>query len=70
MAMSSGIARICTYLQVAIVASALPLALLIFLVCIPFGWERARFAVEFFMFLSSIGIPFIGLVISWAWRAK
>ena len=51
-----------------------PLALMFFLIGIPFGWETAAFAgiagLGFGAGISALGIPIVGLVISWAWPER
>ena len=74
MAMKPRIARICARIQVFIAAGTLPLALLSFLVNIPFGWETAAIVgiavIGFGAGISALGIPIVGLVISWAWPER
>lgn len=74
MAMKPRIARICARIQVFIAAGTVPLALLVFLVSIPFGWETAAIAgiasLGCGAGISALGIPIFGLVISWAWPER
>ena len=74
MAMKPRIARVCAYIQVLFAVSTFPLSLLAFLVGIPFGWETAAISGVSSLVcaggLSALGVPVIGLVISWAWPER
>ena len=74
MAMTPRIARICARFQVLLAVGTFPLALLCFLVSIPFGWQIAPIVGVSTLIcaggLSALGIPVIGLIISWAWPER
>ena len=74
MAMSPSVARVCARVQVLLAIGTFPLALLSFLVSIPFGWEIAPIVGVSTLVcaggLSALGIPVIGLVVSWAWPER
>ena len=74
MAMTPRIARICAHIQVLLAISTFPLSLLSFLAGIPFGWETAAISGVSALVcaggLSALGIPVIGLIISWAWPER
>lgn len=74
MAMTPSVARVCARVQVLLAVGTFPLALLSFLVSIPFGWETAPIVGVSTLIcaggLSALGIPVIGLVISWAWPER
>ena len=69
--MKPQVARIAARFQVAIAAGTIPVALVVGLASIPFGWEiGAGAAIGVAVaagFLSSLFIPIAGLVISWCW---
>ena len=71
MAMKPRIARVCARIQVCIALGVLPLSVFSFLVGIPFGWEIAAISglstLGCGAGISALGIPALGLVISWAW---
>ena len=74
MAMKPRVARACARIQVFLAAATVPLALLFFLIGIPFGWDAAAFAgiagLGFGAGISALGIPIVGLIISWAWPER